>query len=157
MDIGQTVREQPFFHGMSEPYLDFIAGCAHEVLFDANASILRENAPADYFYLLLTGNVVLTVHLPHRGAMPLETIGPGEALGWSWLAPPYRWHFDAHALEPTRAIAFDARCLRQKMTEDKELGYELMNRFVAVISQRLHAARLQVLDLYGPPGRETGA
>ena len=29
----------------------------------------------------------------------IETLEAGEVVGWSWLFPPYRWHFDARALD----------------------------------------------------------
>ena len=73
----------------------------------------------------------------------------GEILGWSWLVPPYRWHFDARAVELTRAIALDGKCLREKCEEDHDLGYEVMRRFVVIIAQRLEETRLQLLDVYG--------
>jgi hypothetical protein len=55
---------------------------------------------------------------PNGGAMTVLTVGAGEVLGWSWLVPPYRWNFDARALEPTRAIALDGKCLRTKAEQD---------------------------------------
>jgi CRP-like cAMP-binding protein len=70
-------------------------------------------------------------------------------LGWSWLFPPYRWHFDARALELTRAIALDGKCLREKCEEDHDLGYELVKRVAQIIMERLQATRLQLLDVYG--------
>ena len=70
-------------------------------------------------------------------------------LGWSWIIPPYHWHYDARAIEPTSAIALDAKCLRIKCEEDHDLGYELLKRFTNVITQRLEATRLQLLDVYG--------
>ncbi|HHT9124119.1 MAG TPA: Crp/Fnr family transcriptional regulator, partial [Candidatus Wunengus sp. YC63] len=51
--------------------------------------------------------------------------------------------------EPTSAIALDAKCLRAKCEEDHDLGYELLKRFAHVITQRLEATRLQLLDVYG--------
>jgi hypothetical protein len=85
---------------------------------------------------------------PQRGAITIETVGDGELLGWSWLIPPFQWHFDARALNLTRAIALDARCLRGKCDADPALGYELLKRFSQVMEQRLEATRLQLLDLY---------
>ena len=73
----------------------------------------------------------------------------GEVFGWSWLFPPYRWHFDVQALDLTRALVFDGQCLRAKCEADHDLGYALMQRFAQVIVQRLQATRLQLLDLYG--------
>jgi CRP/FNR family transcriptional regulator, cyclic AMP receptor protein len=69
-------------------------------------------------------------------------------LGWSWLVAPYRWHFDARVVEATRAIALDAKCLRSKCEQDHELGFELLNRVLQVVEQRLQSARMQLLDVY---------
>jgi hypothetical protein len=52
-------------------------------------------------------------------------------------------------LELTRALAFDGECLRAKCDEDRDLGYTLMQRFARIMMQRLHATRLQLLDVYG--------
>ena len=56
---------------------------------------------------------------------------------------------DARAMELTRAAAFDARCLRDKLDQDPQLGFELMKRFAAVMLDRLNISRLQLLDMYG--------
>jgi CRP/FNR family cyclic AMP-dependent transcriptional regulator len=77
------------------------------------------------------------------------TVNAGEIVGESWLVAPYRWIFDAQALELTRALSIDARCLREKCEEDHDLGYEMMKRFMAMLVQRLQAAQLQMLDVYG--------
>ena len=55
-------------------------------------------------------------------------------LGWSWLFPPYRWHFDAPRRRRACArLAFDGACLRGKCEADPALGYDLMKRFAQVI------------------------
>jgi CRP-like cAMP-binding protein len=79
----------------------------------------------------------------------IETINEGEVLGWSWLFPPYKRQYDARAIVLTRAIAFDGKCLRGKCDQDQQLGYELMRRFAQVMVDRLRAARVQMLDIYG--------
>ena len=43
----------------------------------------------------------------------IETIGAGDLLGWSWMFPPYVWHFTARAIEPTTAIFFYGSILRE--------------------------------------------
>ena len=72
----------------------------------------------------------------------------GEALGWSWLFPPYKWHFDARALTELRAIEVDARCLRDKAQKEKSFGYEMLVRFAAIMQERLESTRLRLVDLY---------
>jgi CRP-like cAMP-binding protein len=104
---------------------------------------------ANQFYLLRHGKVALQISVPERGSVTIETMEAGEVCGWSWLLPPYRWHFDVQALDLTRALVFDGQCLRTKCEADHDLGYALMQRFAQVIVQRLQATRLQLLDLYG--------
>jgi hypothetical protein len=79
----------------------------------------------------------------------MQTMSEGEILGWSWLVPPYHWQFDAKAVELTRAITLDGKCLRKKCQEDHSLGYELLSRLVPIIGKSMEAARLQLLDVYG--------
>jgi hypothetical protein len=95
------------------------------------------------------GRVGLEITVPGRSAVTFQTLVAGEIVGVSWLFPPYRWTYDARALELTRAIALDAACLRGKCEQDHELGYDLMKRFVPVVVERLHATRMQILDVYG--------
>ena len=77
--------------------------------------------------------------------MLAPTIGAGEVLGWSWLIPPYQWHFDARAVEETDAIFFYGTALRARCEDDHDLGYELMLRVAAVVMLRLQSARDQLL------------
>ena len=117
--------------------------------FDAGEYIFREGDAADVFYVVREGTVALELYMPPRQAVTIETLHEGDLLGWSWLFPPYKWTFDARAVEPCRAIAFDGACLRGKCEANHELGYELMLRFAAVMIRRLQATRVRLLDVYG--------
>jgi CRP-like cAMP-binding protein len=149
--LARIVREHPFFSGLDESFCDLVCGCAKNVRFDAGQYLFREGEPANEFYLLRHGRVALQITAPGRGALTFLTVGVGEIAGISWLIPPYRWTYDAKALELTRAISMDATCLRNKCEADHDLGYEMMKRFMPVLIQRLHATRLQMLDVYGVP------
>jgi CRP/FNR family cyclic AMP-dependent transcriptional regulator len=147
--LERIVREHPFFAGLEEEFCAHICGCAKNVRFEADQYLLHEGEAADQLYLLRHGRVALEVTVPGRGPVTFQTLVAGEIVGVSWLIPPYRWTYDAKALEATRAIAMDATCLRRKCEEDHDLGYEMMKRFVPVLIERLHGTRLQMLDVYG--------
>jgi CRP/FNR family cyclic AMP-dependent transcriptional regulator len=151
-DLQRIVKEHPFFAGLDEASCKLVCGCAKNVRFEAGQYLFREGEPAEWFYLLRRGQVALQLAAPGRRALTFQTVGEGEIVGVSWLVPPYRWTNDAMAIELTRAIAMDATCLRQKCDSDHDLGYEMMMRFMPVLIQRLQAARLQILDVYGVPG-----
>jgi CRP-like cAMP-binding protein len=147
--LERILAEHPFFKDLSEPYLQLVTGCASNVRFEPEKFIFREGEEANQFYLIRQGRVALQIFAPDRGQITVETLEEGDILGWSWLIPPYNWHFDARVLELTRAIALDGKCLRRKCEEDHNLGYELLKRFAHIIEQRLSSTRLQVLDMYG--------
>ncbi len=147
--LQPIIREHPFFHGLDEQYIQLIAECAKNVRFEQDAVLFRNSEPADHFYLIREGLVAVELTIPHRGHTTVLTAGQGEVLGWSWLFPPYRWHFDARALHPTRALAFDGKCLRTKCEEDHDLGYEMFRRFTQMMTTRLESTSLQLMDLYG--------
>lgn len=151
----RTIRDllagHPFFSGIDPEHLDLIAGCGRNVSFDAGAQIAREGDPAHYFYVLREGRVTVDVQEPIHGPIVVATLSPGDVLGWSWLFPPYRWRFDARALEPLHAVALDGVCLRGKCDSDPRLGYDLLHRFARIMVARLESTRLQLLDVYGRP------
>jgi CRP-like cAMP-binding protein len=147
-NLERILVEHPFFKGMKQDNLDLLTGCARNVRFEPGQFVLREGAQANEFYLLRHGKVALEVFAPGRGTIQFQTLGPGEILGWSWLVPPYRWKFDARAVELTRAIALDGKCLREKSETDIQLGYELLKRFTQVMVDHLEAARFQFLNVY---------
>ena len=134
---------------MDQEHLALLAGCASNVGFRAGETMFREGDEAETFLVLRHGCVAIAVHAPGRGTLTVETIDAGEIVGWSWLFPPHRWHFDVRALSDVRATAFDGACLRGKCDEDPALGYDLMKRFAGVFSERLKWTRLRLLDVYG--------
>jgi CRP/FNR family transcriptional regulator, cyclic AMP receptor protein len=147
--IAELVAEHPLLAGLPGDTVKSVAGCARNVAFGRGEWLLAEGDPADTFYLLRRGRVALEVRAPGRGELMIETLGPGHVLGWSWLFPPYRWHFDARAVEAVGAIAVDGACLRSKAEADPSFGYELMKRLGAILIERLQATRVRLLDVYG--------
>lgn len=146
--LAPILGDHPVLQGLAPAHIDLIVGCASNVKFNAGEFIFRAGEPANTFYVVRRGRVSIESFTPHRGAITIETVSDGELLGWSWLIPPYFWHFDARALNLTRAISLDAKCLRTKCDADPALGYELLKRFSQIIEQRLEATRLQLMDLY---------
>jgi len=147
--LDDLLAKHHFFQGLNAEDLKFLAGCASNVHFDAGQYLLREGEEAERFYAIRDGTVAVEIHVPDRGPVVVQTIGPGEILGWSWLFPPFRWQFDARARGEVRATVFDGACVRKKCDTNPALGYEMMKRLAYLVSQRLEATRVQLLDLYG--------
>ncbi len=140
---------QPFLSGLTDKQLDKLSYWSKRSVFHAGARIFEEGGRADRFWLIKEGHIRVDTHIPGRGSVILETLGPGAVLGWSWLFPPYRWHFGAVALETTLAIELDGPGVRELCASDCALGYQLVSRFIEVVVDRLQSTRVRLLDLYG--------
>lgn len=142
-----TLMAQPFFKGFSPDLLDLLVREAMPVEFKAGELIFSEGGLANRLYLILAGQVILQSpsDMEHE-PMLIETIGAGHMLGWSWLFPPYYWHFDARAVTPVKAIFFYGTRLREQCETNHELGYELMKRVTGVVIDRLQATRRRLSE-----------
>jgi CRP/FNR family transcriptional regulator, cyclic AMP receptor protein len=143
------IARQRFFKGLNAHQLQLLTDSAMEKQFDAGQSILEEGSPANRFYLILEGKVVLESKLEDHGMVPIETLGPGEDLGWSWLFPPYDLQLSARALEPTKTIFFYGTRLRKQCEEDHDFGYQLTKRIAAVVIKRLRATQQRLMECAG--------
>ena len=151
--LEPLLREHPVFKGMDDSLIQLIAGCAKNVRYQAGESIARQGEPADEFFLIREGRMAMEMPAPQGGTVLLQTYREGEVIGWSWLVPPYHWHFDLRAMTDLRVFSIDGRCLRAKCEEDPAFGYNIMERFAHLMAERLESTRLQLMDLYsGPTG-----
>jgi CRP-like cAMP-binding protein len=149
--LSDLIADIPVLGGLDAEYRELIAGCGQNVVFGTDEYIFREGDPANLFYAVRSGAVGLELASPTQSPLVIETLHEGDVLGWSWLFPPYRVRYDARAIGEVHAIAFDGACLRGKCDDDHDLGYELMRRFAQVITERLQATRIRLLDVYGAP------
>lgn len=155
VDLEGTLAAHPFAAGMDPAVLRTIVGCCSNAAYRPGEYIFREGEAADNFYLIRHGVVALEIHVPQGPPIVVETLEAGDIFGWSWLVPPYRWSNDARANEQTRLLKLDAACLRRKMEDDRDLGYEIYKRFLPIMAQRLATNRLRIVELAIEPQLQT--
>ena len=134
----------PFLKGLRIDHLSTLSIYAMQTEFTPGQLVLKQGDIANRFYLIQEGKVALQAHNA-EGTLDIQTVGPGDVLGWSWLFWPYTWRFDARALEPVKAIFFYGTRLREHCEEDPLFGYELMKRVAQVAIERLQIVRQLLL------------
>ena len=139
------------FAPLSDEQRTRLAHLARIVEFEPSAALLREGEPAVGCWLIRSGRVALETAAPAGGPIVVQTLGPGELVGWSWLAPPHRWHFSATATTRVEAIEFDTDAVRAIADADPTLGYPLALGLTQTLLNRLQNTRGRLLDLYGSP------
>jgi CRP-like cAMP-binding protein len=144
-EIEAQVATHPFLTGMSASHIGLLADCAMLSQFTAGQVIFHKGETANRFYLIERGRVALESSTLGE-VVRIDEVGAGDLLGWSWIFPPYVWHFDARAIEPTTAIFLYGTILREYCENDPALGYELFKRMSEVMMRRLQAARVRLSE-----------
>lgn len=144
--LHDRIAGHPFFAGIKPDHLKIIAGGANEAVFKSGEVIFMENEPANRLFLIESGKVNVEAHQPGDATVLVQTIGAGDALGWSWLYPPFVWHFQAKAVETTNAIVVDGAHLLVAAEKNHSFGFELMRRVAQVLIRRLQGTRKQLLQ-----------
>jgi CRP/FNR family transcriptional regulator, cyclic AMP receptor protein len=135
--LQDAVENHAFLRGMDPAHLRILAQSAMFTRFEAGQIVFNEGEIANRFYLIHTGRVSVETRSEPGKVISIQTLGPGDILGWSWLFAPYYWHFSACALQPTQAIFFYGTRLREICEQDREFGFQLMRRVTGVVMQRL--------------------
>jgi CRP/FNR family cyclic AMP-dependent transcriptional regulator len=125
--------------------------CASTVEYAAGSQLFEEGKDAVGCWLIRIGQVALSTKVPGRGQVVVQTLGPGDVLGLSWLVPPHCWHFTATAPGPLDALELDTARLRALADGEPDLGYPLALGMFEVMLARLQSSRARLLDLYGNP------
>lgn len=147
--IRLTSATHPFLEGFDTEFLAAASEGAEALELPPEAMIFHSGERARHLYLMLEGKVALEIEAPDHPRITIQTIGPREVLGWSWLVPPYTWPVDARVLKPTRVIALDAGVLERYLEAHPDVGYRFLRRLIPVIAKRLDEARIQLVDIHG--------
>lgn len=138
------------------PFLDALPGQVRQLLIPLAVSksfapgevLFREGHLHDDIYLMTQGHVRLEMFVRDRGHLPLLSVGPGDLVGWSPLFSDLPMTATATALDYVHTLAFNGSHLKAICESNHEVGYHVMRQIVQVLSCRLLATRLQLLDLF---------
>ena len=145
-----NLRDHSFARELASHHADALASCAQECVIAPASYFWRQGELADAVYLIYSGRVALEISLPEQAPIQIESVENDEVLGWLWLIPSYRWHFDARAITEVRALRLEGKCLRKMCECNQLLGYQVLKAFALVTADRLQTARLRLLELFGP-------
>lgn len=138
-NVGTINFDHPFLKTMPPEHLEHLLVNAQEVEFQSGEIICRAGEPANRLYLIDSGRVAIKADA--QDGKNVQMLGAGEVLGWSWLFPPFSWHFSAQAMEPTKCLVLDGGHLLVTAEENPKFGYYLMRRISQILVGRLQATR----------------
>lgn len=144
----QRLASHPFFQGFPTAFLSALSAGMKDRTYAVGEFLVREGAPAKEFLLIESGKVALEMATPERPRLTIQTVGPGEVVGWSWLVPPRRWTLDGRALKTTRAIDLEGEVVLRALESQPAEGFRFLARLLPIVAERLENTRLQLLDIH---------
>lgn len=146
--LANVLGGLPFAALFSSEGLEAVAQMAEHRVAKAGDVLFREGEVHPFFYLVVSGQVILEMCIPARFCSRILTLGPGDIVAWSALLGGGRMTATATCQEPTELIVVDGQKLLALCDTDHDLGYQVMRELASALSRRLLATRLQMLDLF---------
>ncbi len=150
-----VVAAHPFLAGLDDAHIAQLALMARDMCFDKGVVIFPEGDQSREFYLLVHGMVALEI-MSHGTQHRVQTLHAGDEFGFSALLTEKRKVLQARALDRVDVLVFDGDELLEAFKTDTAFGMAIAMRLVGVVSERLSAAREQLLDMYAPEARRAG-
>ena len=77
------------------------------------------------------------------------TLSDGDLLSWSAVLEQTRLTATVRAISPIHGVVIDGQALLQICEDDPAFGFAFMRRVALATVNRLTAARMQLLDVFG--------
>jgi CRP/FNR family transcriptional regulator, cyclic AMP receptor protein len=141
-----------FFSGLSGETLQFLNECSSTHDIKKEQILFLQGETADTFFVVLSGHISIQIPAIMGPCLEIQVLGQDQVLGWSWLISPYKWSFQAKAVDDSKLLMFDGKVILKRCEQDPKFGYELLKKFAELMSVRLDAARKKMMDEWNPDG-----
>jgi CRP-like cAMP-binding protein len=149
LPLEDRLSTHAFFTGLPPTAIKTLASMAEAHEFKSGEYLWKQGEHAEALYLVSSGRIAIEIFIPNQGPLQIETVGTGEVIACSWVVAPYRWHFDARAVQDVSAVVLDGKSLRKQCDDEPMLGYEVLKRLTRFLEVRLQKTRLRILELHG--------
>ncbi len=152
----KILRTIPWFGELKPEHFEKLAQIASTHNLPENSEIFQEGDRQDKLYIVVEGRVALEIFVPHQGRLRILTAEKMDVIGWSAVTPGSRTRTaSAKTVIPSSLIGIDSEAMRQLCKEDHEFGYVIMRRIANIVASRLMVTRLQLLDMFASPSKES--
>lgn len=148
MPLVHVLEAHPFTAGMPPTLVKKLASFASQVEFEEDEIVFRSGEKSMNFCLLLCGSAAVEIRTAYYG-LCVETLGPGDAFGWSSLLDDHHTVFEVRAREPSTAIFLDGAKLTEACRKDPKLGSEVFYRLARIVAKRVRATEDRLAEFCG--------
>jgi CRP-like cAMP-binding protein len=147
MVSAQDLKGIALFEGLTDGMLDKLAPLVQAESFDERQMIYEVGNPAERFYSLKRGKVLLEAELAPAVIISLGSIKQGYSFGWSALRPPASYATYAVCAEPSEIYVVPGAKLLELLDGDHTMGYLVMQKAARILENRLERRSQQFLKV----------
>lgn len=132
--VAEILSHQPLFRGLSDAELQLIAQSTREYRLHKNEVLFQKGDPTLGMYLVVMGQVKLSIPSPQGGEKVMHLANPGQSFGEAvtFLDRPYP--LNAQATQESIVLQIDKRQLLEAIDGNPRLARKML----ASLSVRLH-------------------
>jgi CRP/FNR family transcriptional regulator, cyclic AMP receptor protein len=143
----QDLVSIPLFKDMEQEDIQLLLPLMEEVYFPLDSVIFAQDQYADYFYILLRGEVEIR-YKPYDGPfLKVVTISEGEIFGWSSVLRHECYTSAAISVMDCWTYRIAGAALQKLCEKHPATGLILLDRLSEVISSRLNATQSEVIRM----------
>ena len=138
--MEEVLRQVELFRDLGSAGLRRVLAIGKGQTLSAGQYLFLLGDNADELYVVLSGSLNLCLPIGLRGTVKditVESVGAGQALGWSALVKPYRFTLSARATEPSEVVGFARNDLQQFFQAEPGIGYSVLTRVSEIMGIRL--------------------
>lgn len=129
------IMQSDLFHGMNTDFVKEVMDLAEKESYEAGAFVFKKGDAADYFFILLKGQVQLSPE--DVGEVVHAVTHAGEAFGWSSLVGRGVYSASGRCLIPTKLLKFNGERLQQVLEKDPGNGLIFYRKLADALGHRL--------------------
>ena len=129
------IKQGELFCGVNQAFVRDFMAIARNAFFPADALLFRRNQPADRFFILIKGEVALSLGDDHQAVYVGGSVG--EIIGWCAMIGRDVFDTDARCLTPTYVLTVDRGRFQRLLEQDTENGFLVYRCLAASLGTRL--------------------
>lgn len=122
---------------LSDPMLENLARITDVLTFDKDEIIFRQYEPAERYYMMRSGNIILEQQITEKVTTCIGAIKPGFSFGWSAMIEDGTYTADAVCVETSQVFSFKRSKVSKLFAQDPEMGLRFYRRLLVIIKKRL--------------------
>ena len=129
------LKQSDLFTGLGHNFLKQTMAIAENVSFEKGDLVFKEGEPADYFFILIEGQISLL--LGDSGKVVYQSSGLGEIFGFACLIGRDTYFLTARCDGPSVILRIDRRKMEKILTADIDKECLFFKQLSAAIGNRL--------------------